>query len=67
MAWRRPDDKLLSEPMMVRLLTHIWVTQSQWVKTLSRFLFQYKQSVKTMFIIQENKEIDFNDANVQHT
>ena len=67
MAWRRPGDKPLSEPMMVCLLTHIWVTQSQWVKTLSRFLFQYKQSVKTMFIIQENKEIDFNDANVQHT
>ena len=24
MAWRRPGDKLLSEPMMVRLPTHIY-------------------------------------------
>ena len=32
MAWRRPGDKLLSEPMMVRSLTHICVTRPQWVK-----------------------------------
>ena len=32
MAWRRPDDKPLSEPMMVSLLTHICVTRPQWVK-----------------------------------
>ena len=32
MAWRRPGDKPLSEPMMVSLLTHIWVTRPQWVK-----------------------------------
>ena len=31
MAWRRPRDKLLSEPMMVSLLTHICVTRPQWV------------------------------------
>ena len=31
MAWRRPDDKPLSEPMMVSLLTHICVTRPQWV------------------------------------
>ena len=30
-AWRRPGDKPLSEPMMVRLLTHICVTWPQWV------------------------------------
>ena len=33
MAWRRPGDKPLSEPMMVRLLTHICVTRPQWVLT----------------------------------
>ena len=33
MAWRRPGDKPLSEPMMVRLLTHICVTRPQWVNT----------------------------------
>ena len=32
MAWRRPGGKPLSEPMMVSLPTHIWVTRSQWVK-----------------------------------
>ena len=31
MAWRRPSDKPLSEPMMVRLLTHICVTRPQCV------------------------------------
>ena len=32
MAWRRPGDKPLSEPLMVSLLTHIGVTRPQWVK-----------------------------------
>ena len=34
MAWRRPGDKPLSGPMMVRLPTHICVTRPQWVKPL---------------------------------
>ena len=34
MAWRRPGDKPLSEPMMVSLLTHISVTRLQWVNCL---------------------------------
>ena len=38
MAWRRPGDKPLSEPMMVRLPTHICVTRPQWV---NRILVQY--------------------------
>ena len=33
MAWRRSGDKPLSEPMMVRLPTHIGVTRPQWVLT----------------------------------
>ena len=32
MAWRRSGDKPLSEPMVVSLLTHICITQLQWVK-----------------------------------
>ena len=32
MAWRRLGDKPLSETMMVSLLTHICITQPQWVK-----------------------------------
>ena len=39
MAWRRPDDKALSEPMMVNLLTHICVTRPQWVKLMFPDLF----------------------------
>ena len=34
MAWCRPGDKPLSEPMMVRLPTHICVTRPQWVNWL---------------------------------
>ena len=37
MAWRRPGDKPLSEPMMVRFTTHICVTRPQWVKVLHSF------------------------------
>ena len=32
MAWRRPSDKPLSEPMMFSLLTHICITGPLWVK-----------------------------------
>ena len=42
MAWRRPGDKPLSEPMMVSSLTHICVTRPQWVKAPSHFLNQIK-------------------------
>ena len=34
MAWCRPGDKPLSEPMMVRLPTHICVILPQWVKLI---------------------------------
>ena len=37
MAWRRPGDKPLFEPMMFRLPTHIFVTQPQWVNMLVYF------------------------------
>ena len=32
MAWRRPGDKPLSEPVMVRVPTHICIIRPQWVK-----------------------------------
>ena len=35
MAWRRPGDKPLSEPMMVGLPKHMCVTRPQWVKRTS--------------------------------
>ena len=34
MAWRRPGDKPLSEPVMVRSPTHICVARPQWVNSL---------------------------------
>ena len=34
MAWRRPGDKPLYEPMMVSLLTHVCVIWPQWVKNM---------------------------------
>ena len=43
MAWRRPGDKPLSEAMMVRLQTHVCVTQPQWVKIWSGRL-QFKNT-----------------------
>ena len=41
MAWRRPGDKPLSEPMMVRLPTHICVTRPQWVNSLTPGKFEW--------------------------
>ena len=38
MAWCHPGDKPLSRPMIVRLPTHICVTQRQWVKHM---IFQW--------------------------
>ena len=35
MAWRRPGDKPLSEPMMVSLLTYIGVTRPQWFNEMA--------------------------------
>ena len=37
MAWRRPGDKPLSEPMMVSWLTHICITRPQWVKLFTLY------------------------------
>ena len=36
MAWRRPDDKPLSEPMLVRLLMHICATRPQWFNSVAQ-------------------------------
>ena len=43
MAWRRPGDKPLSEPMMVSLPTHICVTQPQWVKSKMKMQLEQRQ------------------------
>ena len=49
MAWRRPGDKPLSEPMMVSLLTHICVARIQWVKAGLRLcLSSFKLATYTL-------------------
>ena len=46
MAWRRPGDKPLSEPIMVSLPTHICVTRHQWVNiTTAAFNFDSEADV----------------------
>ena len=46
MAWRRPGDKLLSEPMMVSLLTYICVTRTHWVNKSIKTRLACKTSIK---------------------
>ena len=41
MAWCPPDNKPISEPMMVRLPTHICVTRPQRVKLIHNLLAQF--------------------------
>ena len=53
MAWRRPGDKPLSEPMMVSLPMRICVTRPQWVKSpldllLAWHIFSAKLSLEPM-------------------
>ena len=38
MAWRRPGDKPLSEPMLVFVPTHICVTRPQWVNRIQIYV-----------------------------
>ena len=51
MAWRRPGDKPLSEPMMVSLLTHKCVTRPQWVNTICAEMFWGKAKLPLHFSI----------------
>ena len=39
MVWNRPDDMPLSEPMVVRLPTHVCITRPQWVKNDNANIF----------------------------
>ena len=43
MAWRRPDDKPLPEPIMVRLPTYICVIRPQWVIRSMYLITQYQK------------------------
>ena len=55
MAWRRPGDKPLSEPMMVvSSQTHICVTGPQWFNLTPGNQFQWNWNQNTAIFIQEN-------------
>ena len=63
MAWRRPGDKPLSEPIMVSLLTHICVARPQWVKiacdTIKRRYVQVKYNKETVIVMTNNTHTCF--------
>ena len=66
MAWRRPGDKPLSAPMMASLLTHICVTQPQWVNDLAiQTLSLTLNSVECIFIIVIFILFDKHESNLQ--
>ena len=58
MAWRRPGDKPLSEPLMVSLLTYICVTRPQWDKMIMEFL-SVPRNITLRWIVVEIKDITF--------
>ena len=55
MAWHRTDDKLLSEPMVVSLLTHICVTRPQWVKQCCSIIYPSITTITMSIVINDNK------------
>ena len=52
MAWRRSGDKPLSEPMVVRLPTHICVTRPLWVKPMISEYQRYPSLTVSVLTIQ---------------
>ena len=59
MAWRRPGDKPLSEPMMASLPTHICVTRLQWVNLTWKY---YTRRCFTMMLLMKFKLSETNEA-----
>ena len=58
MAWCRPGDKPLSEPMLVSLLTCTCITRPQWVKQASCQLYSVPQCCCTQFFVHREDKID---------
>ena len=52
MAWRRPGDKPLSEPMMVSLPTHKCVTRPQWVDSHIYCLFSIRRGSAGVVLVK---------------
>ena len=64
MAWRRPGDKPLSEPMMASILTHICVTRPQWVKETTHLWKVNIKSKKRHIYIPPNHWIILSNWNM---
>ena len=58
MVWRRPGDKPLSEPMMVRLPTHLYrcVTGPQWVNDRCSRIFSWPTKLKLKMILESTND-----------
>ena len=62
MAWRRPGDKALYEPMMFSLLMHICITQ--WVKNFMRSCWSFRLISSDQWkLIQDNYDNDDDNGN----
>ena len=64
MAWRRPGDKPLTEPIVVRLLTHICVTRPQSVKCnfvnmMRNWLFEFAITIHHQLDRKSNINVKF--------
>ena len=57
MAWRRPGDKPLSEPMMVSLLMHMYVTGPQWGNDCSFIILEYKMILVIAICSKVNRSL----------
>ena len=58
MAWRRPGDKPLFEPMVVSLLTHICVTRPQWVKVTWQIGILVNNAINWYFFFNDLHRLD---------
>ena len=68
MAWRRPGDKPLSEPMMASSSTHICVTQPQWVNILIWSLYiLWKDLISSPVLFQYEVHVWYNTRSIYHT
>ena len=59
MAWRRPGDKPLSEPMIVNLLTYICVTRPQWVNETIWIWLNSLIQMQSFYPYQHKWTVDF--------
>ena len=65
MAWRRPGDKPLSEPMMVSLPMHLCVTLPQWVNWANAHLLSTRLLGSNVWNLNQTTKIFFNKIHLE--